>query len=204
MNTLDQGEVDALEELRSANDTITALLQSDFLILQGEHKSLRTDYEQQKTQLNEALLAKDKALVDLANLRDMVNINDQVLYEKSQSEKKLKEDKNRNELNEVSRRSGGAQKAPQSHRKSFFSWTSVKSATKPIRTSLHIPSVLKHQPVRPRPVTINLTAQQAQDDELMRELAAIGASPISPLSPRSIPASPLPQPPKSVIRQRHE
>jgi hypothetical protein len=183
---MDKGEMDALDELKSANETITSSLQNDLLVLQGQYKALTTDFEQQKTQLVEALLSKDKALFELSNMREMLTTNDEVLLAKSRAEKKLTGEKTLNELNEVSRHKLGAFEPPNSPRMKF--WDIIKS---PLRTFAHSP---KRHAVRPQSV-MDLEAAKLRDVTLARELVAIGAIPLSP-------SKPLPSQPQAIFPRR--
>lgn len=67
---VDRDEIDALEDLKATNQIITSSLQNDLVLLQGKFKNLTTDYEQQKSHLVDALLAKDKLRQELATLRE--------------------------------------------------------------------------------------------------------------------------------------
>ena len=70
MAAVDRDEIDALEDLKATNQIITSSLQNDLVLLQGKFKNLTTDYEQQKSHLVDALLAKDKLRQELATLRE--------------------------------------------------------------------------------------------------------------------------------------
>jgi hypothetical protein len=67
---VDRDEIEALEGLKATNQIITSSLQNDLLLLQGKFKNLTTDYEQQKSHLVDALLAKDKLRQELATLTE--------------------------------------------------------------------------------------------------------------------------------------
>ena len=67
---VDRDEIDALEDLKATNQIITSSLQNDLVLLQGKFKNLTTDYDQQKSHLVDALLAKDKLRQELATLRE--------------------------------------------------------------------------------------------------------------------------------------
>lgn len=100
MNALEGDDVDALNELKQANELITSSLQNDLVVLQGLHKALNADFDHQKTQLIEALLTKDKALSELGNLREIMGANEDVQKAKFLTEQRMKEEK---ELHEVRR-----------------------------------------------------------------------------------------------------
>ena len=52
--------MDALDELKSTDKLISASLQNELEGLRKQHKTLQLDYDQQKTQLIDALLSKDR------------------------------------------------------------------------------------------------------------------------------------------------
>ena len=67
---IDKEEIDALEDLKATNAIVTTSFKNDLLMLQNKHKALTTDHEQQKTQLIDALLTKDRLIKDLASLKE--------------------------------------------------------------------------------------------------------------------------------------
>jgi hypothetical protein len=182
---VDKEEIDALDELRSTNETITASLQNDLLVLQGHHKAITADFEQQKTQLFEALVTKDKLLQELTTLKEMLNANDHVLHEKMKAEQRLHEEKAQKDLNEVNTQ-------PKSRRKGF--WNMIKIPFRPI-----VPSS-QHQAVRRWPVT-DVEATKTQNETLEREIASIGGHILLPrtISPPDLPT----QPPTAIPRHRN-
>lgn len=100
LNAVDKGEIEALDELRLANETIVASLQNDLLLLQGQLKTLTADFEQQKNQLIDALLAKDKALHELDSLREVMINNGEGQRAEIQAGEKLQEKKVQTDLKE--------------------------------------------------------------------------------------------------------
>lgn len=70
MAAVDQEEIDAINNLKTAHELISSSLENDLLILQNKHKALSTDFDEQKTQLVEALLSKDRLMKDLAATKD--------------------------------------------------------------------------------------------------------------------------------------
>jgi hypothetical protein len=67
---VDREEIDALDDLKATNQIITSSLQNDLLLLQSKHKNITTDFEQQKSHLVDALLAKDKLRQELAIMKE--------------------------------------------------------------------------------------------------------------------------------------
>ncbi|EKD19056.1 M protein repeat protein [Drepanopeziza brunnea f. sp. 'multigermtubi' MB_m1] len=63
---VDQEEIEAINNLKAAHDLITASFENDLLVLQNKHKALSTDFDEQKSQLIDALLSKDRLGKDLA------------------------------------------------------------------------------------------------------------------------------------------
>lgn len=92
---VDREEIDALDDLKATNQIITSSLQNDLLLLQSKHKNLTTDYEQQKSHLVDALLAKDKLRQELAIMKEGKDlageVDRQAVEEKSKALQALKE-----------------------------------------------------------------------------------------------------------------
>ncbi|KAI9048119.1 hypothetical protein LZ554_007914 [Drepanopeziza brunnea f. sp. 'monogermtubi'] len=63
---VDQEEMEAINNLKAAHELITASFENDLLVLQNKHKALSTDFDEQKSQLIDALLSKDRLGKDLA------------------------------------------------------------------------------------------------------------------------------------------
>ncbi|OWP00877.1 hypothetical protein B2J93_2570 [Marssonina coronariae] len=63
---VDQEEMDAISNLKAAHELITTSFKNDLFILQNKHKTLSTDFDEQKTQLVDALLSKNRLMQDLA------------------------------------------------------------------------------------------------------------------------------------------
>ena len=55
-----QEDLDALEELKATQESLASSTEMELKKLQSRHKDLQIDYDQQKSQLIEALLSKDK------------------------------------------------------------------------------------------------------------------------------------------------
>lgn len=70
VTAVDQDDIEALDALKAANQITTSSLQDELLLLQAQVKNYRTDYEQQKSHLVDALLAKDKLRQELAAMND--------------------------------------------------------------------------------------------------------------------------------------
>jgi protein HOOK3 len=90
---IDKDEIDRLEDLKTTNEIVTSSFQKDLLILQSKHKALTTDFEQQKTQLIDALLSKDKLMKDIASFKEPTGTNGDNAYQKAQS-KAINQDEN--------------------------------------------------------------------------------------------------------------
>jgi hypothetical protein len=99
---IDQEEMDALEDLKATNEIITTSFKNDLLMLQNKHKALTTDHEQQKTQLIDALLSKDRFMKDLASFKERTTTNGDDSDQKAQSKAIIEEGKARKALQEVS------------------------------------------------------------------------------------------------------
>jgi len=97
---IDQEEMVALEDLKRTNEIITTSFKNDLEILQSKHKALTTDHEQQKTQLIDALLSKDKSMKDLASFKERTGTNGDDAYQKAQSEAIIEEENARKALQE--------------------------------------------------------------------------------------------------------
>jgi hypothetical protein len=64
VNMVSKDDIDALEELKSTQQTIYSSIESELKALQARHKALEIDSEQQKAHLVEAILTKDKLMAD--------------------------------------------------------------------------------------------------------------------------------------------
>jgi protein HOOK3 len=178
-------DINALNELKRVNELITSSLQNDLLILQGQHKALTTDFELQKSQLLEALLAKDRALAEVVNLHEVMSTNEEILLAKDKANERMKEERARNEVSR--RQDEGANEPPKSPRKKL--WNMIKRPLSSISPSSN------RQSARARPVS---TLEAAKHDaELAQALAAMGTP---KTSPRRIPLPPSPnaQPPTAI------
>merc|ERR1712093_73219 len=67
---VDQEQVDAVNSLKAAHELISSSLQNDLVDLQKKHRDLTSDFNEQKTQLVEALLSKDRLMQDLSAAKD--------------------------------------------------------------------------------------------------------------------------------------
>lgn len=70
MAAVDQEQVDAVNSLKAAHELISSSLQNDLVDLQKKHRDLTSDFNEQKTQLVEALLSKDRLMQDLSAAKD--------------------------------------------------------------------------------------------------------------------------------------
>ena len=96
--------MDALEDLKATNSIVTTSFKNDLLMLQNKHKALTTDHEQQKTQLIDALLTKDRLVKDLASLKEgATRANGDNGYQKAQAKATIEEENSRKVLQEVSK-----------------------------------------------------------------------------------------------------
>lgn len=94
MAAVDQEEIDAVNNLKAAHELISSSLQNDLLMLQKKHRDLSTDFDEQKTQLVEALLSKDRLMQDLAATKDRSGSTDDGQAQAKaiiEAEEKLKE-----------------------------------------------------------------------------------------------------------------
>ncbi|PBP28105.1 M protein repeat protein [Diplocarpon rosae] len=66
---VNQEEIDAINNLKAAHELIATSFKNDLLILQNKHKNLSTDFDEQKTQLVDALLSKNRLMQDLAAIK---------------------------------------------------------------------------------------------------------------------------------------
>lgn len=103
MAAVDQEEIDALEDLKATNEIITSSFKNDLLILQNKHKALTTDHEQQKTQLIDVLLEKDRLMKELASFKEQNGTNGDDAYQKAQAKAIMEAENARNALQEVSK-----------------------------------------------------------------------------------------------------
>ncbi|KAN0110342.1 hypothetical protein V8E51_006729 [Hyaloscypha variabilis] len=98
---IDQEEINALEDLKATNQIITTSFKNDLQMLQNKHRALATDHEQQKTQLIDALLTKDRLVKDLASLREAgTTANGDDAYQKAQAKAIIEEEQARKVLQE--------------------------------------------------------------------------------------------------------
>jgi len=70
MGTGDDSQTYALETLKNSNEIIASSLEKDLLLLQGKHKTLQIDYDQNRSHLMQAIISKDKLTDELGRLRE--------------------------------------------------------------------------------------------------------------------------------------
>lgn len=180
MAAIDQEEMDALEELKATNQIITSSFQTDLLMLQSKHKALTTDFEQQKSQLIDALLSKDRLMKDLESFKERLGATGDDTYQKAQAKAIIDQENAQKALQEVSA-------TPDT--------SNAKSPDKP-RRFLKALSRLSFRPYIPQAQAIRLEVVPESDEatlaalELQRERAAIGIGQATPrplISPRTVP-----------------
>ena len=199
VSAIDRDEIDALEDLKHTNEIITSSINNDLLLAQSKLKNLATDYEQQKSHLVDALLAKDTLRQELASAKEGKPAAPTLEASAENTEAQAEEDKARtalDALNEVSCEIDTS-KMPKSPKKKSKFWGYLSHI--PFR-----PYTPKREPLRPTTKTNNTTLQEA---ELALERSAICSLPPvkRPLiSPRWIPLpmSPFPthEEPKTTFR----
>ncbi|CZS88693.1 uncharacterized protein RAG0_00353 [Rhynchosporium agropyri] len=67
---VNQEEIDAVNNLKAAHELISSSLENDLLALQRKHRDLSSDFDEQKTQLVDALLSKDRLMQDLGAAKE--------------------------------------------------------------------------------------------------------------------------------------
>jgi protein HOOK3 len=193
VSAIDREEMEALEDLKSTNEIITSSFQNDLLILQSKHKALAIDYEQQKTQLIDALLSKDTLMKDLASFRERIGTDGDTAYQKTQSKAIIEVENTQRALEEVSKERDTV--TPKSVGK-------TRRLLKVLaRLSFH-PYSSKTRTVRPEHTPeLDQATLDTLEIALQRELSAIGSLAATPrplISPRTIPL------PASPSRARFE
>lgn len=83
LSAINSDEMNALEQLKEANEIAASSLQNDLQILQGRHKNLEIDHEQTRSHLIEALLAKDNLTTELTKLKEAKPLESHAEVEKS-------------------------------------------------------------------------------------------------------------------------
>jgi len=182
VSAIDQEEMEVLEDLKATNEIITSSFQNDLLILQSKHKALTTDYEQQKTQLVDALLSKDRLMKDLASFKERIGTNGDDAYQKAQSKAIIEEENARKALQEVRKeQDAGDPRSPGKARRLL----------KAISRLSFNPYSSKIREVGPEPTSVSdESTLEELEIALQRERSAIGNLPpiTRPLiSPRIIP-----------------
>jgi protein HOOK3 len=193
---VDQDEMDALKDLKAANDIITTSFKNDLLMLQNKHKTLSTDYEQQKTQLIDALLSKDRLMKDLPSFKEQTGTNGDDAYQKAQSKAIIEEENSRRALQEVSKLNSLDTGSPNPPKRAGRIWKTLS------RLSL-VPQTPTTQAFRLEPPPkLDQAILGVLELTLERERPAIGSLPEIPpplISPRTIP---LPASPSWVRSER--
>jgi len=188
VSAIDQEEIDALEELKATNETITSSLQNDLLLLQNAHKNLTADHELQRNQLVDAFLSKEELSKQLASLKGTMVTTEEDTLGKSQARAIIEDEKTRKVLEEVSRKSATLYKqGSKSPKKSRFSKI-ISSLSLQDHSSMS-------KPVEKEPPMGNNEAILLDDDAedaLQCELAAIGYPPPMLISLKTLPLSKSP------------
>ncbi len=186
MAAVDREEIDALEDLKATNEIITSSFKNDLLILQNQHKALSTDHEQQKTQLIDVLLEKDRLTKELASFKEQNGTNGDDAHQKAQSKATMEAENVRNALQEVSKvNSAPGSSAPSKKRGGLWKTFSRLSFVPFTPTTQAFQSKAIHRPDQARFDSPGLT--------LERERSAIGSLPTRLLVvPEIIPLPPSP------------
>lgn len=189
MAAVDQEEIDALEDLKATNEIITSSFKNDLLILQNQHKTLTIDHEQQKTQLIDVLLEKDRLMKELASFKEQNGTNGDDAYQKAQSKAIMEAENARNALQEVSKvNSVPGSSAPSKKRGGLWKTLSRLS---------FVPFTATTRAFRPKPIYRPDQARfESPQVTLERERSAIGSLPTPLLVPPEI--MPLPPSPTRV------
>ncbi|KAH8803235.1 hypothetical protein F5884DRAFT_501145 [Xylogone sp. PMI_703] len=95
-------ELEALEDLKSANGIIKSSLEKDLLLLQGQYKNLQNDYDQQNRHLVTALLGNNKFRAQVASLQEQIVASAKPEVEEPEVDEQLEEktDAEKNRLTE--------------------------------------------------------------------------------------------------------
>lgn len=208
VSALNQDELDAIEDLKATNGIITTSLENDLLVLRKQHQNLTTDFEQQKSQLLEALLSKDRIMQDHALLKERTGTSENELIERAKA-RGTKEV----ELEEVSGVTKLPPPAPSAKKTKFLGRLSRLSLFRPYGSKNdQVVPVLnpRPKPTRETDEATRLALERAavrseaqHRAQLAHELAAIGRGPAIPvpqISPRFIQ---LPPSPIITHSQRH-
>ena len=189
MAAVDQEEIDALEDLKASNEIVTSSFKNDLLILQNQHKTLTTDHEQQKTQLIDVLLEKDRLMKELTSFKEQNGTNGDDAYQKAQSKAIMEAENARNALQEVSKvNSASGSSAPSKKRGGLW---------KPFSRLSLVPFTGTTRAFRPKPIhRPDEAGFDSPDLTLERERSAIGGLPTRLLVLPEI--IPLPPPPARV------
>lgn len=160
MSAIDEDEINALETLRTANGVIKTSLENDLLVLRKAHQNLTTDFEVQRSQLLDALLSKDRAIQDLAALRERTGTSESEQVERAKARSTLE-----TQLEEVSSMAEASTINPSTSgkKKNIFS-----------RLSTLLPSTPKNDQVAslasPRPATRQAPAAHLHRTHLIQDI----------------------------------
>lgn len=220
VQAISQAELESIEQLRATNDIVTSSLDNDLALLTAKYDTMRRDNEIQKRELVDAILSKERALREMADLKERGGGIGPSNYEKAQAHEAIEQEKRdleewkakkeaaQGEVEEVRRQSQAgsakdptAPNSPKRHKffnalgKTLFRGYKAGGPSK-ISDSTSDQATFKH-------AEQNVVRQRAPVTELEKELAAIGlGTPIDrPLiSPRRIP---LPMSPSKLPPTTH-
>lgn len=197
MEAVDQEEMDAIDNLKATNEIVSTSFKNDLLMLMNKHKALTTDYEQQKTQLIDALLSKDRLMKDLASFKERSGTNGDDAYQKAQSKAIIEEENARKALQDVSS-GNSAPESPNPSKTGRGFWKALS------RISFH-PLIPMAQAVshEPTPQIVQLP-QASQELALQRERSAsrsLRPTPGASSHPYTRPARPIGSAPPPVRGQ---
>lgn len=209
VSAIEQEDIEALEALKNTQETLSFSLQNELKDLQQRYKNLDTDYQQQKSQLIDALLSKDE--LHKKQIEEQEDIAMAKRHKDGLAEQQRLVDDIKLKNEEVSRKKKKSHSPPPSVRGgplsklrnslvSFTGWTDKKSPAKPVlprgskttqsslRTNARSLNTLPELEVRG-----SLHKTKVQDPELAAELAMFNNSrPNFELDPAVLP---LPLPP---------
>ena len=146
---IDQEEIDALADLKEANELVTSSLQNDLLLLQDKHKTLTAELEEKKSHLVDALLSKDRLIQDLTSLKERfgaANHDDQI--EKARARSIIEEEEARKkkaaleELQEVSHGTEPGAQKPLSKGRKFLNKLALGRLYQPYTPKVESPETL--------------------------------------------------------------
>lgn len=204
MEAVDQDEMEAIENLKATNEIVSSSYKNDLLLLTNKHKNLTTDHEQQKTQLIDALLSKDRLMKELASLKEQSGANGDDAYQHVQAKDIIEDEMARKALKDVSN-ANSASRAPYPPKSGGGFWKKLgRLSFRPhitnvpqVQAPLNSREVTLQQGYSPARTVFNVTGAQAvghtpslsvdqatlEDEELalQRERSAVGSLPQIPL-----------------------